>query len=466
MIDSKINKLLKALSNEVKKQFGKTLQPKTNPQRLFTYLNNPKKKLDDIDKMAEYVFEKRHANPQKDLHSEGSKLYSFLQKWLIQKELEADKLMQNKLLANALKRHKVAGAYFETLEKREKLIEQQSHRDMWYHLEWMRLSHERYFHPDNDFKSEKIKNYFTKNTQHLDDFYLFARLLHIAEQNSRKEHIDDPKKRIEQEEILTNDYENPLVCLYVLICELIKNSDNEVFINKFCPLLEKNIDKVHPSGQGALATFRINYTGGRVNEGSTEFVREHHKAYKFALDNKYLEHDGYLNSDHYLNAVVTAAVLGEFEEGEKLIQEATNRLGEEAKNVQKLAEAYLYFYKKEFEESDKILKDVVFENFNYDLRVRSLQTQCLYEFFLADKNASHLYSHLQTYEKFVRRKKKKFVEPTTFEGNLNFIQLLKKLIKTPYEAQHILEKNLPKNDPMIAKTWLRKLLPRFKKQAA
>jgi len=177
MNTTKINKLLKALPSDEAKQFGKTLKDKTILKRLFTYLNNPEKDVDDIDKMVKYVFGTQvRVNPQKSLRTQSSYLYKFLQKWLIAKELEADELIQNQLLANALKRHKVSDIYFETLKEREKLVETQTHRDMWYHLDWMRLAHDRYFHSENDFDKPKIKEYFTKTIQHLDDFYLFARL--------------------------------------------------------------------------------------------------------------------------------------------------------------------------------------------------------------------------------------------------------------------------------------------------
>jgi len=151
-----------------------------------------------------------------------------------------------------------------------------------------------------------------------------------------------------------------------------------------------------------------------MQEGDTDFVREHHNAYNFALAGDYLKYEGYLNTDHYLNAVTVAAVLEEFEQCEKLIQEAAIRPNEEVENVKKIAKAYLYFYKKEINESYDLLQTVKSNKLNYKLRIRSLQIQCLYELFLCENDADSVITEAEAYRQFILREEKDMEDAVYF----------------------------------------------------
>ncbi len=457
MNTTKINKLLKALPSDVVARFGKSLAKETNEQRLFKYLNHPKKDLDDLDKMAKDVFETKHTNPRKDLHNEGSKLYNKLQQWLIQQELEANELAQNQLLANALKRYKVTDTYFKTLDKIETLVEAQTPRDSAYHWSWMRLSHARYFHPQTDFSGIEAEDNFTKTVQHLDDFYLLTRLRYIAERNMRNYNFDLQGTLPKQEVMLAPVYKDkPLARLCMLAANLIESPDNEVFRTEFCPLLEQYIHLADAENQGTLATYRINYTSRQTQAGQADFVRDHFKAYQFAIENGYLEHEGYLGETHFLNVVTAAAVLHEFEAGEQLINEASVKLKDNAEDIGKLAKALLYFYQSLYEKAYNELVKLSFTNTQTDLRFRSLKAQCMYELILQNNknvNCNLLTDHLNAYQKFLKRRDR-FSENTR-QSNLNFTNLLKKMTnKTKQEARELLEDFLTKEEPIILKKWL------------
>jgi len=462
MNTAKINKLLKALPSDVVARFGKTLKPKTTIQRLFMCLNNPKKDLNDTDKMARYVFEKQRANPSKSLQNEGYKLLEVLQKWLVKQELEADELIQNQLLANAFKRYKVTDAYFEILTKREKLIETETARDSTYHWASMRLSHARYFHPQTDFPSQTAEANFTKTIDHLDDFYLLTRLRYIAERNMRNYNFGLPQTLPKQETMLRPAYKDkPLARLCMLAAKLIEYTDNQLFRKEFCPLLEKYIHLADAENQGTLATYRINYTSRQTQAGHADFMRDQFDAYKFAIENGYLEHEGHLDETHFLNAVTVAAVLHEFEAGEQLINEASVRLKNNTKSINNLAEAYLCFYQLSYEktyklfEKNELLKEP-FNNAHTDLRSRSLKAQCMYQLILEDYekfNANDLINHLNAYQRFLQRRDRFSENPR--QSNLNFTNLLKKMANKPKkEAKALLENFLKADKPIILKKWL------------
>jgi len=462
MNNTKINKLLKALPSNVVAKFGKTLLDKTNGQRLFSYLNNDKKDVNDIDKITKYVFKTKHANPEKDLHNEGSKLYIALQDWLIAEELKADELTKNQLLSNALKGYKATDAYLEALKGREKLIVAQPARDSAYHWSQMRLSHARYFHPQTDFSSMAAEDNFTKAVQHLDEFYLRTRMLYIAERNMRNSNYDINITIPRQSEMLRPTYEDkPLVQICMLAAKLIQSPDNEIFRTEFCPLMEEYIHLADLENQGTLATYRINYTSKQTQKGHADFMRDQFEAYQFGIENGYLEHEGHLDETHFLNAVTVAAVLNKFEAGRQLIRNHAVRLKDNAEGISKLANSYLYFYQSLFMEAYNELPNESFANAQTDLRCRSLKAQCMYELILQghkNVNRNLLICHLDAYQKFLKRAKK--ISKNTRQSNLNFINLFKKMVNKLDKAKALLEGFLRTDEPIILKKWLSDIVNR------
>jgi len=456
MNTTKINKLLKALPSDVVAQFGKTLKPKTAIQRLFMYLNNPKKDLFDTDKMSRYVFQKQRANPSKSLQNEGYKLYEELEQWLIQQELKADELTQNQLLSKALKRYKATDAYFKTLQKREELIEAQTHRDMWYHLDWMRLAHEQYFDSTKDFGSAEAAENFAEIKHHFDEFCTLGQLVYLMEQHSRHTIFKSPKIWKESKKYAVNANQKPLVQLYNLLLNINQNNDNELYKYSFLPTLEKYINELSPEDRSTLINLQLNYIIRRIRAGDMDFINERYKAYRIALDKGYLEHDRSLYTGHFLNAVITAAVLEEFEWCEQLILSASDRLKGEVENTVRLAWAFFHFYKKDINKTRQLLDEITFENINYRLRKRSLNAQYHYEFFRMDeeKDTEPLMYFLNAYEQFIGREKKR-ISDDICEANINFINLLKKMVNQPHRSKKILTDTLQNTEKqLIAKIWL------------
>ncbi len=458
----KINKLLQALSSDERKQFAKNLKKDVAPYYLFKYLTTKSEKdIANKNKMLRSVIRTDPQDHDKAFSKATSDLYKLLKAWLIQQELEADKLTRNQLLANAFKRYKQTDAYFETLKDREQLVEAQTARDSAYHWEWMRLSHARYFHPQTDFQSDVAEDNFTKTVDHLDDFYLLTRLRYIAERNMRNYNFHLNKALSKQEAMLRPTYKDkPLARLCMLAANLIKSPDNEVFRTEFCPLLEQYIHLADAENQGTLATYRINYTSRQTQDGQADFMRDQFEAYQFAIKNGYLENEGYLDETHFLNAVTGAAVLHEFEAAEKLISEANTRLKENHENIKELADSYVHFYKSSYAEAYKLFeKDesltVLFPNTQTSLRARSLKAQCMYELILQDHNidTNDLIQHLDAYQRFLKRHSG--FSKKTRQSNLNFINLLKKMANKPKkEARKLLEDFLKTDKPIILKTWL------------
>lgn len=461
----KINKLLQALSSDESKQFAKNLKKDVAAYYLFKYLNTKSEKdIANKNKMLRSVIRTDPQDHDKAFSKATSDLYKLLQEWLIQQELETDELIKNQLLANAFKRYKLTDAYFETLNKRQKLIEAEAQeaRDSAYHWEWMRLSHARYFHPQTDFSSDEAEANFTKTVHHLDDFYLLTRLRYIAERNMRNYNFDLHETLPKQEMMLRPSFKDkPLARLCMLAAKLIESPDNQLFKKEFCPLLEKYIRLADAENQGTLATYRINYTSRQTQAGHTDFMRDQFDAYKFAIENGYLEHEGHLDETHFLNAVTVAAVLHEFEAGEQLISEASVRLKNNTKSINNLAEAHLCFYQSSYEKTHELFEEneslkEPFNNAHTDLRSRSLKAQCMYQLILQDYekfNANDLINHLNAYQRFLQRRDR-FSENTR-QSNLNFTNLLKKMANKPKkEAKALLEEFLETGKPIILKKWL------------
>jgi len=453
----KISKLLQALPSDKVKQFGRTLKDKTIIKRLFTYLNDDKKDLNDIDKMAKYVFGRtQRVNPLKALRTESSELYKLLEKWLVIKELENDELTKNKLLTRILKRHKLTDAYRKTLNDREQLIENQAYGYMWHHLENLRLAHEQYFDSTKDFGSAEAAENFAEIKHHFDEFCTLGQLVYLMEQHSRHTIFKSPKIWKESKKYAVNANQKPLVQLYNLLLNINQNNDNELYKYSFLPTLEKYINELSPEDRSTLINLQLNYIIRRIRAGDMDFINERYKAYRIALDKGYLEHDRSLYTGHFLNAVITAAVLEEFEWCEQLILSASDRLKGEVENTVRLAWAFFHFYKKDINKTRQLLDEITFENINYRLRKRSLNAQYHYEFFRMDeeKDTEPLMYFLNAYEQFIGREKKR-ISDDICEANINFINLLRKMVNQPHRSKKILTDTLQNTEKqLIAKIWL------------
>lgn len=459
----KINKLLQVLSSHEVKQFGRTLKDKTILERLFNYLKNPKKKVDDIDKMIRYVLGAQVCTKsKKDLHSKASDLYKLLQKWLIQQELEADELTRNKLLAKAFKRYQITDDYLKTLYNTSDILTAQKLPEMWHHLEGLRLTHQQYFHSTNDFGSTEATENFAKIKYHFDEFCGLAQSAYLMEEHTRHTIFKSPKTWSESEKYIIDNSQNPLTHLYNLLLKINQNTDSELYKNNFLSLFEKHIDNLHPEDRATLITLQLNYTVTRTRAGDADFTKECYKAYRMALDKGYLEYNSPLHSGHFLNAMVMAATVKAFEWCEQLIRNAPDRLEGEVENIVRLGEAFLHFYKKDIKKTRQLLDEIAFENINYRLRVRSLNAQCYYELFRTDENndGEDLIKDLNAYEQFIGREKK-HIGNAVREANINFIYLLKKVVNHPHDTQKILTNTLRNTEKrLIAKIWLWTLVKR------
>lgn len=466
MNKSKIIDLLKALPSDTLKQFAKTIDKETVPYRLFRYLTTKSEKdIDKVDKMAKSVFKTSHANPKKDLHNEGHKLYNQLKEWLISQELKADKLAANQLFAQALKRHQISDWYTKALDQTESLLQQQGNEDMWLQFEYMRLAHQRYFQAGNDFSSADSATNFKSAYERLNAFYTLASLRYITEQRLRNRFLNEKNTLPREAEMLENTYKNkPLAQLYMLVSHLIETPDDDCFRNDFCPLLKESIHLADSENQGALITLWINYTIIRTQAGASDFMQDQYEGYRFATEHGYLESEGYLDTDHFLNAVVCGAIIEKYKDVEALIKQVSARLEGEAEKIQQLAHSLLYFYRKKFETAYKLLTKLDIRHLNAGLRIRLLKAQCLYELLAADSptvDADDLQKHLEAYRHFLSRHDK--IPTHDIESNGLFIQILKKITHCPKaEVYQILSDFLAKKPPVVAKSWLEGLLGTLK----
>ncbi len=462
MNKSKIISLLKALPSDTLKQFAKTIDKDTVTYRLFRYLTTKlEQDIDKVDKMAKSVFKTSHANPKKDLHNEGHKLYNQLREWLIAEELKADKLVANQLFAQALKRHRISDWHTKALDETERLLQPQGNEGMWLEFEHTRLAHQRYFRAGNDFSSAESAANFKSAYERLNTFYTLANLRYIAEQRLRNHFLNETKTLPREAEMLKKTYENvPLARLYMLFSNMLKTLDDDCFRNEFCPFLKENIHLADTENQSALITLWINYTIIRTQAGASDFMQDQYEGYRFAIEHGYLESEGYLDTDHFLNAVVCGGIIGKYKDVEALIKQASARLEGEAEKIQQLARSLLYFYWKKFETTYKLLTKLDIRHLNAGLRIRLLKAQCLYELLAADSptvDTDDLQKHLEAYRGFLSRHDK--ISKHDIESNGLFIQILKRITNCPKaEIQPILSDFLAKRPPVVARGWLEGLL--------
>ena len=269
MKTSKFIRFLSILNKKEVRRFDKFLQsdyhdtePKTH--ELWAYI------LREYTRTGEREWTKTDASKAiygDDQHSTHitnrlAELSRVMQDFLILEHLNSDDTGRAMLMLEVLKGRDMTHLSLLQIGKAERLLEKQAQRNMTHYYHKFRLAHERYFHAE--VPTIKIGSYeLLKGVmQHLEGFYVLAKLRHICEIRNRERVYNEDFDLIQSDlDALLEDsrqMDSPLLRIYTNLLNLIQTPEDTAYTT-----LKKQVFEYIEVGskreQESLLTFLINH---------------------------------------------------------------------------------------------------------------------------------------------------------------------------------------------------------------
>lgn len=281
---------------------------------------------------------------------------------------------------------------------------------------------------------------------------------------SRQSILSEKEETLDLEAILKKaaNFQNESV-LFDLYSQLISIQSQLAMPKEFLVLLKKlhsSQDDLPLEDFRFLALTVLNQTMKRYFAGEESFAKVQFKIYKLVNERDLMFNNQTLNESFFLNAVITASVVKEFDWGENFIKEKSPFLPLKIRELAtNLAWAYFHFHQTEYATALSFLPNTNFENIGYNLRCRYLSIRCWYSLFLEDDTQQKfLEDAIFAFEQFLRRNQK--FHPKKNLGYLNSIKMIQKLI--PFKLKRITKKQkiallemLENYEQVIGKNWLK-----------
>lgn len=467
MADSKLITLLRTLSKEEMRRFGRFMEgtaERKSPYKIdfFNYLKNYHPKFPEKKAQPEAIAQKlfpAHANGIKRIENLMHSTVQDFDDFLIYEELKVQPTKRDLLLLEAYKRRKLDGFFFKKIKKVEQEWKhekppgiKQLHND--YLLKEMNPVNSKYTPLDKilDIAYQFDRYYFATK--------LYLTLCYIAqgnfvnpyEETMDKEHLFNPENL---DIFIQMDFQNtPQIELLSKLLQAFANIDFKNY-GDVKSLFMSNLNLYNEGEKIDVLFFLTSICYKKQKQGNQEAEKELFELNKYAIENKLIFEDGgRIPIGVFRNIVTIACATGNIDWAEVFINDYKkflNLQGEDAKSFIEQCEAVINFYEGDYKESISKLQRVKFQDFFTDSPyVRSVELQCYYE--LKDER---FYELAISFRKFLNRNDK--IAEQMKEAFLKFISFamdLKKAIdksdlnveKLTYEIEH--------TDIVVHKKWL------------
>lgn len=268
-----------------------------------------------------------------------------------------------------------------------------------------------------------------KTLEKLDRFYLTQKLQLSCEVLNRQRIVNttyEPELLEELADYLkkaeTDLSEEPVIRLYTLVLELIKETSDEAF-DQLMQVLESNQELLSKGTGLAMYSYAQNYCIRQINKGRKEFLNTLFLLYEQMLSHQLLlEEDGSLAHWNYKNITTVALRLQKFGWVDEFLEKFKSKLKEDIReSVYHYNLAAAKYEQTEYPAALKLLQQTDFTDVHYDLSARSMILKIYYE--IEDDDA--LGYAIQAFEVFLRRNKS--ISKDHFQIHKNLIRYIKKI---------------------------------------
>ncbi|MEM1321012.1 MAG: hypothetical protein AAGG75_12235 [Bacteroidota bacterium] len=466
MQKSNLVHILKQFSRRDWRELGKMVRSSYFNQRedvvrLFSYLEQKMKTAGsrelEREKVFRFVFKKETFDQQK-LRYTTSFLFNIVKRYLIQVELEADKIQAQQYLYRGMRKKGLEVFFTKELSNTTALLEKGRYRDSHFYLKNYQLG------MDDAISKMPQRRIGAMNFQSIGDFlnisYLSSMLrlsCNIQSHGTISGQVYDVNLLKEVLSLIQSGQyiDIPAVALYYRCyqaIEFLKNGDlhhSELNFNELKMLINRHWKLFPPSEIRDIYLFTINYCIKRLNAGDKEYIREAFELFRSGLENETLLEEGFISSFTYKNITRLGVALKEHQWVEQFLENYKNYLHPRIKdNAWRYNLAFFFFQQEKYKSAMQLLVLVEFKDTLNNLDARRMLLKSYFE--LGEYDA--LDSLLDSFSRYINRQKELGYHKDNY---LNLIRFVKKVIHTnEKEKLKELKADILNTSALAEKEWL------------
>lgn len=472
MHKSRLFYLLKGLSPTEFKRFFKFIQSPfhcTNPAqiKLYQILKKYYPELESPKLDREKVYQKLYPGKKLNYHHFGNlmtEMTRLVEEFLIYLEVENEDFQKRKILVQALGRRNLYTAFEKGSKKLMNELERQEYHDTEYYREMEEIQSQYFFHPktsrfnlDFDFPKRIMDN--------LDKNYFLSKMQGALELKTREKMLSSKYDIPLLDKVVNHclsvfSEEEPLFFIYPKMLSLHNEQEPESTFFEVKEFFVERISNIRKKEQKDILHNLLNHAIRQINKGLFEYNSEAFDLYKIGLLHDLIVENKKIRALSFMNIAGNAGVLKEFDYAENFIENYSQYLDRDILTGTKaLTLSELRFRQASYEEIIGLFSNLQFENIFLETQARFLLVKTWYEKYRRQEGLYDLLiSKIEAFEKFLKRKD--VLAEKRSEGNLNFLKMLKRIIRhtdrlniNP-EIKNQMEKQVLELKPLIGKVWL------------
>jgi len=384
-----------------------------------------------------------------------------IERFVLQEQLQVDKLLQAKLLATYYKENNLDASFYEKFQAWEVTNKTQ---------EGPTLFLQRYLMSENylafakkkpeglEEKEELLQETLIFNMEGLQDFYMFQTMyiqwVLLQQQQTFNKVIKHPHQSFLQKIQEKDVIHNPLIHMYYLASFMMNDPDNEeryLLLRKTLEILRKEgyHKKVLTNMCKPLEMFLVK----KSMEGDDQRYVDLLDLYKYEVEHKLVfSSDNYFYPVKFRNIVVIGTIVKDYEWLKDFVEEYRATLSKEQQStLYPYCKALLCFYQKKYDEAkDLLLQPEDVDNI-LSLDIKRLQIMIYYE----EDEIDLLDSMMNSFRVLIFRDK--FLSKNYKEANKSFINMLFQMVRTKPNNHKKIEKmvtTLKSKKSFMERRWL------------
>ncbi len=372
------------------------------------------------------------------------------------KKMEADPVTQQSYQLQYYREHQLDKHFVGSLRNIRKWQETHPTQDIWhYHREFViereiaksiSQQQNRIIDPNLQLLSDKLDAHFLINK-------LKCSCYIISYQNLKKTSYNLPMLQEVLDHLKKHDYSHiPMIEFYHYALLVLLEPNEDAHFEKLKKTLTNNLDLFDDEEVTEMFLALRNYCIKRSNQGEARYLEELFELYKMEVKNSLAVDNKKLSPFTYKNIVTLGIRLKKYDWTQNFIEENKKALASEFQaSSYAFNLARLFFQKSEFEKIIPLLNEMEYKDIFIELSAKHLLMKTYYEM----QEYEVLYSFLDSFQMFIRRKKKLLGYHCT--GYMNLIKMTRQLVRLQYGKKDDIEKfkqKILKMEEMVDKRWV------------
>lgn len=474
MFKSKPIIILRALSPQELKEFEKFIQsPFFNKNetltQLFLLLKKEYPEFSGAGVERERLFFKLYQSREFDeskLRYAFSDLSKLLEKYIMLKELEKNKIQQNRLLLEFYRTHDIEKYFSQVFDETEKYLESLKVKDSEYYFNRY-LIEESLYNYTSVKRDKSLDQTLQDVADNLDYYYISKKLKYLCEMFTRQNFLNSTYRTPLLEDLLKfiksqNLERFPAIGVYYTVLLTLIEEEKEENYFTLLQMLEKHGESFGKDELRDLYFLAQNYCTKRINKGDTHYLREYFKLSEKLLEKELIYENGYIIPSTFKNIVTVGLRLEEYEWVENFLYSYKEKLAPKYReNAFIYNLAWLHFFKGEYKKTLRLLNNVEYMDVYYILDSKILLLKTYYEL----EEVDAFYSLIDSFYVYLRRNE--LISDYQKTICLNFVKFVKKLMRIKLGDKAAAEKllqELNENQQVASISWLIKKTQEFIKE--